>query len=116
MEENQVITEQKAFMERLPNATATLVLGILSIVSCWCYAVPGTIMAVIALIISNSSMKMYRANPSAYFDFGNLKAGRICAIIGLCLNGVWLLVILYMLIFIGSAIGFSEFMNQCQGY
>jgi hypothetical protein len=72
--------------QNLPNATATLVLGILSIVICF-------ICGIIALVISNKDVAMYKANPSQYTlaSYNNIKAGRICAIIGLCLQVVGLI-------------------------
>lgn len=77
--------------EQLPNATATLVLGILSIVVCF-------ICGIIALIISNRDMEMYRANPEIYSEasYGNIKAGRICAIVGIALQVIG--VVLYIII------------------
>lgn len=70
----------------LPNATATLVLGILSIVVCF-------ICGIIALVISNKDVSMYRTNPELYTEssYNNIKAGRICAIIGICLQVVGLI-------------------------
>ncbi|MEO6539995.1 MAG: CCC motif membrane protein [Ferruginibacter sp.] len=72
--------------QNLPNATATLVLGILSIVICF-------ICGIIALVISNKDIAMYKANPAQYTlaSYNNIKAGRICAIIGLCLQVVGLI-------------------------
>jgi hypothetical protein len=72
--------------ENLPNATATLVLGILSIVVCF-------ICGIVALVISNKDIAMYKANPAQYTlaSYNNIKAGRICAIIGLCLQVVGLI-------------------------
>jgi len=65
----------------LPNATATLVLGILSIVVCF-------ICGIIALVISNKDIALYRANPGLYSmtSYNNIKTGRICAIVGLVLQ------------------------------
>jgi len=67
----------------LPNATATLVLGILSIVVCF-------ICGIVALVISNKDISMYKANPELYSEasYNNIKAGRICAIIGIGLQVV----------------------------
>ena len=75
----------------LPNATATLVLGILSIVVCF-------ICGIIALVISNKDVSMYKANPELYSaaSYNNIKAGRICAIIGIALQVIGL--IFYILI------------------
>ena len=54
----------------LPNATATLVLGILSIVVCF-------ICGIVALAISNKDIAMYKANPELYTEasYNNIKAG-----------------------------------------
>lgn len=88
--------------QKLPNATATLVLGILSIISCCCLGLPGVIFGIIALVISQNSVKMYRENPSEYSDFGNIQAGRIMAIIGIVLSGLSLIRTIVMLIIYGS--------------
>jgi uncharacterized protein YacL len=82
--------------EVLPNSTAVLVLGILSIIVC-CFL--GLIMAIIALVMASRGKALYEANPGKYTEssFNNMKAGRICAIIGLILS---LLVSLYYFILI----------------
>jgi len=84
---------------QLPNATATLVLGILSIVVCF-------ICGIIALVISNQDMNRYRANPELYSiaSYNNIKAGRICAIIGIVLQLIGLIAyILFIAFFITIA-------------
>ena len=79
---------------QLPNATATLVLGILSIVICF-------ICGIIALVISNRDVSMYRANPELYSEgsYNNIKAGRICAIIGIALQVVGLIFYIMIIAF-----------------
>lgn len=74
--------------QSLPNATAVLVLGILSIVTCCCYGIPGVILAVIALVLSKKDRQLYAMNVGAYTEgsYKNLNAGRVCAIIGLILS------------------------------
>ena len=82
----------------LPNATATLVLGILSIVVCF-------ICGIIALVISNKDVNLYKANPELYSttSYNNIKAGRICAIIGLCLQVVGLIIYIAVIAFAVSS-------------
>lgn len=84
-------------MGQLPNATATLVLGILSIVVCF-------ICGIIALVISNRDVELYRANPDLYSEasYGNIKAGRICAIIGIALQVIGVIIYIVMVAFIVS--------------
>lgn len=93
----------------LPNATAVLVLGILSIVTCWLYGLPGLIMGIIGLVLSNKAKQEYEKNPSAYSltSFNNMKAGRICAIIGLCVSALFFLYIIVVLAFVGAVAGFG---------
>lgn len=71
--------------QKLPNATAVLILGILSIVGCCFYAV-GIIFSIIALVMAKKDMALYASNPDGYDNYGNLKTGRILAIIGLIIN------------------------------
>lgn len=81
--------------QKLPNATATLVLGILSIVTCCCAGVPGVICGIIALVISKKDLALYKESPESFTNYGNLNAGRIMAFIGLALsaiNFVWTVV------------------------
>ncbi len=87
----------------LPNATAVLVLGICSIVVCG-------ICGIIALVLGNSAIKMYDANPSAYTpgSLSNVKAGKVCSIIGLCLMVVG--IIIYI------AVGSFFFVNRHRFY
>jgi hypothetical protein len=85
-----------------PNSTETMVLGILSIVFCWCYGLISVILAVIALVLAAEGEKQYRANPALYShsSYRNLKTGKTCAIVGLCLAAISILaIIVYMLLF-----------------
>lgn len=87
--------------QKLPNATAVLVLGILSILFCWCYGIVGIILSVIALVLANKDMSLYKVEPQNYTNYGNLNAGRIMAIIGLILNVLFLAYIAWVISYIG---------------
>ena len=47
----------------LPNATAVLVLGIVSILSCCCYGIVGIIFGAVALFLAQKDLKLYNAEP-----------------------------------------------------
>jgi hypothetical protein len=84
-----------------PNSVPVLVLGILSIVFCWCYGLLSVILAIIALVLAAECEKQYALNPQAYSiaSYKNLKAGKTCAVVGLCLAIVSvLMVIIYALV------------------
>lgn len=84
----------------LPNATAVLVLGILSIVVCF-------ITGIIALVMAKKDMALYEANPGMYSpaSLSNIKTGRICAIIGLVLQGIGILIYIIFIVAIVGTIG-----------
>ena len=87
--------------QKLPNATAVLVLGILSILFCWCYGIIGIILSVIALVLAKKDMSLYKAEPQNYTNYGNLNAGRIMAIIGLILGILTLVYMIWVISYIG---------------
>jgi hypothetical protein len=89
----------------LPNGTAVLVLGIVSIVGCFCYGLVGLICGIIALILAGKDLKLYNADPSLYTpgSLSNVKSGRICAIIGLSLSIIYFLIIVFIIATVGFA-------------
>lgn len=91
----------------LPNATAVLILGILSIIGC-CFWGIGIIFGVIALVLANKDTKLYKANPSAYSNYSTLNTGRILAIVGIVL---FVLSLIMMVVF-GSIFGWDVLTNQ----
>ena len=87
-----------------PNSTAVLVLGILSIVMCWCYGLVSIVLGIVAIILANVGEREYKLNPQAYSisSYKNLKAGKTCAIIGLSLAGVYILCIILYIVLVGT--------------
>jgi len=90
----------------LPNSTGVLVMGILSIVFCWTYGLVGLILGIIALALSSKANILYQQNPNMYSiaSYKNMKAGRVCAIIGTVISGIWLLFVVIMLAFVGTVL------------
>ncbi len=93
-------------MQSLPNATAVLVLGIIAIVGACCYGVVGIICGIIALVLAKKDRMLYHATPGLYTEssYKNLNAGRICAIIGLSLSSIYLVIIVFYIAIIGTAV------------
>ena len=89
----------------LPNATAVLILGILSIVSCFCYGIFGIILGIIALVLASKDLSKYKIDPKRYTlgSLSNLKAGKVCAIVGLCISAVYLIFIVIYVLILGLA-------------
>ena len=85
----------------LPNSTAVLVLGILSIVlSCWYFSIIGVVLSIIALVLSSKDLTVYYSNPNQFTvsSFNNLKAGRVCAIIGLTVAVIFFIFMVLILV------------------
>ena len=88
----------------LPNATAALVLGIISIVGAFCYGIVGLVCGIIGLVLANKDRKLYQAAPELYSpsSFSTSNAGRVCSIIGIVIGSLFFLIILIYLIFVGT--------------
>ncbi len=86
----------------LPNATAVLVLGILSIITCCCWGVIGLILGIIALVLAKKDLVLYQENPDLYLNYSNLKIGRVLAIIGIVLSTLFLIFTIYIRVFVGE--------------
>jgi hypothetical protein len=102
--------------QQIPNATAVLVLGIISIVGCFCYGFIGLILGIIALVLSGKANKLYNENPALYTEasFKNLKAGKVCAIIGTCVSAAYIIFLIIYIVIIGAALtgGMFNFLGR----
>ena len=97
------------YQQNLPNSSAILTLGILSILTiCCCGSFIPTVFAVIALAMADKPLQLYKLNPNqyTYSSYNNIKTGKICAIIGLVLS------ILVLIIFIINMVFNGEFQYQ----
>lgn len=97
--------------QKLPNATAVLVLGILSIVTCCCYGIIGLILGIIALVLAKKDKALYFESPELYSNYSNLNTGRILAIIGIVLSTIYLIANIYFYVTIGQE-GLMEMQQQ----
>lgn len=111
----EIVNKPKVFKEELPNSTTVLVLGILSLILCWCYGLFGFILGIIAIALSTAPKKMYAENPDLYemSSVKNLNAGRICAIIGVCIASLWIILLILFFIGIISFAGLAGLSGLC---
>lgn len=102
---NQQFAQQFG-QQPLPNATAVLVLGIISIVGCFCYGIVGLILGIIAVVLAGKATKMYNDNPGMYSEasFKNMKAGKVCGIVGLSLSAVYIVILIIYIAVLGSVL------------
>lgn len=97
--------------QTLPNSTLILIFGIVSIITCCCYGVLGLIFGIIALVLAKNATALYLENPELYSGYNNVKAGKTLSIIGIVLNGIYLLFVIYLYLFIGMD-AYQEFINE----
>lgn len=91
---------------KLPNATAALVLGIISLVTMCFYGIPGLITGIIGFVLAKKDRAMYLSNPSKWDEgsYKNSNAGYICSIIGMSISALFLLFLIFYLIFVVSVV------------
>jgi hypothetical protein len=86
----------------LPNSNTILVLGILSLVFCWWHilSIAGIILSIVTLVLANKELAIFNAQPNSFTlsSLNNVKAGRVCAIIGLIISILVFIVALLMII------------------
>ncbi len=115
IEENDAIDSFESNIgaqQALPNSTAVLVLGILSIVTCAAWGVIGLILGIIALVLSKRDKEVFDSNPKIYANsYKNSKAGKVCAIIGVSLSALMFLYLVFVLLFVASNAASFEYMN-----
>lgn len=89
--------------EQLPQASTILVLGILSIVFSGLLGV-GLVLGIVALVLASRSMQTFGANSARYLPstVSSVRAGKVCAIVGTCISGLYLLYALVALVFLGG--------------
>lgn len=102
---NEVLDKMSG-TKSVPNSTAVLVLGIVSIVTCFCYGIIGLTTGIIALILANKGKRLYLSNPSEYSEssYKNLNAGRVCSIIGIVLSSLYVIFIIIYVIILGASL------------
>ena len=85
--------------QALPNSTAVLVLGIVSIVV-WPTGIP---CGIISLVLHKKDKLLYNTAPLGTFteqSFSAMNAGRICGIIGLCISSFFVFMFLIYFVFV----------------
>ena len=98
--------------KKLPNETATIILGVFSILGCFCFGLPGIILGVISLMLHKQDRSVYLTDINGYKEsLKTSKAGQICGIIGLSLSGlsatIFLLYFAYFAILINHTMKYT---------
>ena len=98
MTEEHGLTNQK---KELPNATATLILGLVSIAGVFfTYGFAGIVCGIVGIVLANKDRKLYQDNPEMYMEssFKSSNTGRTCSIIGISLSVIGYLIVAFIII------------------
>jgi ABC-type Fe3+ transport system permease subunit len=99
--------------EDIPHSKTVLILGIVSIPSCFCFGIVGVIIAFFTFYLHKKAILSYTSNSEKYrkTSYNNLKTGKICATIGLILGLMYLLFVALLKIsgFLSTYSDFSFF-------
>lgn len=87
--------------EKLPNATPAIVLGVLSIITCFCYGIISIILGGIGFYLANKDIKAANQNPDRYLNLSNVKTGKVLCIIGIVLGVLYLVLLAWMISYFG---------------
>ncbi|MGX7668523.1 CCC motif membrane protein [Flavobacterium pedocola] len=98
MEENFNNFETK---QKLPNATAVIILGVLSILVCCCYGILSVLLGALGIYLAKKDTDTYNLNPSLYTNFKNVKTGRVLCIIGIVLGVLMLAYMIWAISYFG---------------
>jgi M penetrans paralogue family 26 len=96
--------DQHYWQQQLPNSNTILALGIISILTSFCFGFIGLILGIISLVLASKANKLYLDNPGTYTiaSYSNMKAGKICAIVGTCFSAIYLLIMIIYIAFIAA--------------
>lgn len=87
-------------------AIASMVLGIVSIVTCMGYGIIGMPCAIIAIVLAKKARLAIQAGTAPPSSQGMATAGKVCGIVGVVLNSIGLLFLgFYILVMIGLIAG-----------
>lgn len=88
-------------------AVASMVLGILSIVTCMMYGLPGLICGILAMVYAKRSRLAVQSGQGHPIAVSMARAGRLCGLIGMILSLVFFVFIALYMIFIFVFVGFA---------
>lgn len=92
------------FLVDLPNSNVVLVLGVLSILSCFLIGLPGIVLGFIGMKLYKKPHELYKIAPELYRkeSYKDLRVGYIMSVVGLAMSSFFVLFLLAYLVIFGS--------------
>jgi len=86
-------------------AVASLVLGILSLISCWFYGIPAFVLGPLAIWFASKAKAQVLSGQAAPSSLGLATAGKVTGIIGLSLAAI-VVVLIVLFVFLGFSMAY----------
>lgn len=93
------------YSQRCGKAIASMILGILSLMTCMFYGVPGLVCGILAIIFARQAREQVQQGQAPQFSLDFARAGRVCGWIGIGLSALFLVMIVAYVFFIFAVIG-----------
>jgi M penetrans paralogue family 26 len=87
--------------KRLPNATLTIIFGLLSIMTCFLFGIVGLIFGIVTLVVSKKDLALLKENPKLYSNGSTIIMGRVLAVIGITISTIYLGFIIFVYTVVG---------------
>lgn len=101
--------------QKLPNATISLILGIISFIACCLTSgFGGLLLSGIALYLANKDLKSAEPDPELYENYNTVKTAKIIAIVGLVLAAITAIISIVFLIIFGSLDAIQDWAEEMQ--
>tara|TARA_R110000782_G_scaffold57258_13_gene119677 strand:+ start:3024 stop:3530 length:507 start_codon:yes stop_codon:yes gene_type:complete len=95
----------EASQQRVGAAVASLVLGMMSILTCMFYGIPGLICGIVALVYAKKAREAVRLGRAPAFSLDFAKAGKICGWVGICLSALFFVLMAIYIVFVVAMVG-----------
>jgi hypothetical protein len=95
-------------MQKTPNHTAVMILGLTAFIGCCCYGIVGVILAIIGIVLANKDLQLIQENPGVYDN--SISTWKIVNLVALVLSVLSLLLTIWSI----SLVGFENINNEAE--
>jgi hypothetical protein len=99
-----------SFQHEIPNASVILILGIIALIISFFNSLVGIVAGVVSLVMARNAERLYHQTPRLYTlsSYSNIRSGRTCAIIGIVIAILKIILIGIILGLLGAFIPWDQ--------
>jgi len=99
-----------SFQHEIPNASVVLILGIIALIISFFNSLVGIVAGVVSLVMARNAERLYNETPRLYTlsSFSNIRSGKTCAIIGIVIAVLKIILIGIILGLLGAFIPWDQ--------